>query len=196
MVLGKRNFFRLTQGTLRPLWFNLFLALVLGSGLYSCAGLARDMGMDHPTDLQMRAGVTGTESEPTPLDPFKTYDLVMAGDECRFFTMVVPSKWYWKVYLTVANRDDARRGKVTAIIQQTTPPWGVLPNIGLSKEFDLEREGLQAVLGVGNSGEDRTALFRLCQEGAPVHITIASQISATRALMGPGDIQTPGPLGE
>jgi hypothetical protein len=76
------------------------------------------------------------------------------------------------------------------------PALGALPNIGLSKEFDLEREGLQAVLGVGNSGEDRTALFQLCQEGAPVHITISSQISATRALMGPGDIQTPGPLGE
>jgi hypothetical protein len=144
----------------------------------------------------MRAGVTGTESNPTPLDPFKTYDLVMTGEECRFFTMVVPSKWYWKVYLTVANRDDTRRGKLTAVIQQTNPPWGVLPNIGLSKEFDLAREGLQAVLGVGNSGDDRTALFQLCQEGAPVHITIASQISATRALMGPGDIQTPGPLGE
>ncbi len=173
-----------------------FCTLGVISGLTSCAGLARDMGIDHPSDLQQRTGITGTIANPTPLNPFITYDLVMAANECRFFTMVVPSKWYWKVYLTVSNRDDTRRGKLTAMIQQTNPPWGVLPNIGLGKQFDLAREGLQAILGVGNPGEDRVALFQLCQEGAPVHIIIASQISATRALMGPGDIQTPVPFGE
>ena len=177
----------------------LFLCLcvsMVALGLSSCAGLARDMGIDHPSDLQQRAGITGAIANPTPLNPFTTYDLVMAGNECRFFTMVVPSKWYWKVYLTVATRDDTRRGELTAAIQQTNPPWGVLPNIGTQKSFDLAREGLQAILGVGNPGEDRVALFQLCQQGAPVHITIASQISATRALMGPGDIQTPVPFGQ
>jgi hypothetical protein len=154
------------------------------------------MGIDHPPDIQQRSGITGTIANPTPLNPFISYDLVMAANECRFFTMVVPSKWYWKVYLTVATRDDTRRGELTAAIQQTNPPWGVLPNIGIAKDFDLAREGLQAILGVGNPGEDRVALFQLCQEGAPVHITISSQISATRALMGPGDIQTPVPFGE
>ncbi len=178
-------------------WIPLCLcASVVALMSASCAGLARDIGMDTGSDIQQRAGITGTASNPTPLDPFKTYDLVMAADECRFFTMKIPHKWYWKVYLTVANRDDARRGKLTAVIQQTNPPWGDLPNIGLSKEFDLAREGLQAILGVGNPSEDRLAYFQLCQDGAPVHITISSQISATKALMGPGDIQTPGPLGE
>ena len=141
--------------------------------------------MVEETDMEQRAGITGTENNPTPLDPFKKYDLVMAANECRFFAIKVPHNWFWRVYLTVANREEIRRGQLRAQIAQPDPPWGQLPGAGFEKYFDLGREGLQVALGVGNKAETRTALFKLCQQGAPLHVTIESQISATTDLMGP-----------
>lgn len=160
--------------------------------LPSCFGLDRDMGFVQVPDLQQRDGITGTEDNPTPLDPFKRYDLVMAANECRFFTMKVPSKWYWKVYLTAANREENRRGSLAAEIAPANPAWAPLPATSFGKNFDLAgREGLQAVLAVGNNQDDRLAYFKLCQDGAPLHITIQSEVSATHALLGPnGDSQT------
>ncbi|HJT24335.1 MAG TPA: hypothetical protein VJ873_07140, partial [bacterium] len=139
-------------------------------GLTSCFGIDRDMGLVQVPDLQQREGITGTQDNPTPLDPFKRYDLVMAADECRFFTMKVPSQWYWKIYLTAADREEARRGSLTAEIAPANPPWIPLPATVFKKNFDLGgREGLQAVLAVGNSQADRIATFQLCQDGAPLH---------------------------
>jgi hypothetical protein len=185
----KMNFYRQVARVL------LFGAVAFG--LCSCAEIARDMGFVHDSDLQMRSGISGTETNPTPLDPFQTYSLVMAADECRFFTLKVPSGWYWKLFLTVANRDETRRGQLTAEIPQVDPAWAPLPASSFKTSFDLGREGSQAVLGIGNPGPSRTALFRLCQNGAPLRITIESQISATNALMGPDlqgkDFEIPGP---
>jgi len=150
------------------------------------------MGLVQVPDLQQREGVTGNQDNPTPLDPFKRYDLVMAANECRFFTMKVPSKWYWKIYLTAANREESRRGSLAAEIAPANPPWIPLPATSFGKHFDLAgREGLQAILAVGNKEEDRLAFFKLCQDGAPLHITIQSEVSATHALLGPnGDSQS------
>ena len=179
-----------TLRTLCPLWFNLVLLLVLGVGLSSCFGIDKDMGLVTVPDLQQRVGITGTQDNPTPLDPFKRYDLVMAANECRFFTMKVPSQWYWKVYLTAANHEEARRGSLAAAIAPANPPWSPLPATSFQKSFDLAgREGIQAVLAVGNTQADRLAYFQLCQDGAPLHITIQSEVSATRALLGPNSSQ-------
>jgi hypothetical protein len=173
-------------------------ALPLLLSLTSCFGIDRDMGLVNLPDIQQREGITGTASNPTPLDPFKQYDLVMAAEECRSFTMKVPSNWYWKIYLTVANREESRRGSLTATIAPANPPWSPLPATSFNKNFDLSgREGSQVVLAVGNNQDDREALFQLCQDGAPLHITIQSEVSATHALLGPnGDSQgitaTPG----
>lgn len=156
-------------------------------GLSSCAGIARDIGLDNPSDLQQREGPTGTLDNPAPLDPFQRYDLVMAANECRFFSMKVPSKWYWKVFLTVANRSDKQRGRLTAAIVQDKPDWEPLPATSFNKNFDLGREGVQVVLAVGNNGPDRQALLQLCQDGAPLHITLQSEVSGTRVLIGPND---------
>jgi hypothetical protein len=56
----------------------------------SCAEMARDMGIDGATDVQLRSGLTGTQNAPAALDPFKKYELVMTANESRFFTMKVP----------------------------------------------------------------------------------------------------------
>jgi hypothetical protein len=176
-----------TLSTLCPLWFNLVFLFALSLGLSSCGGLTRDIGLDNPTDLQQREGPTGTLDNPTPLDPFQRYDLVMAANECRYFTMKVPTKWYWKVFLTVANRSDTRRGKLTAAIAPVKPDWSPLPATSFNKSFDLGREGVQVVLAVGNDGPDRQALLQLCQDGAPLHITLQSEVSGTQVLIGPND---------
>ena len=173
------------------------LAVLLSLGLTSCFGLDRDMGLAQVPDLQQKEGITGTQDNPTPLDPFKRYDLVMASNECRFFTMKVPSNWYWKIYLTAANREENRRGSLSAEIAPANPPWVPLPATSFSKHFDLSgREGLQAILAVGNSQADRLAFFKLCQDGAPLHITIQSEVSATKALLGPDQSQAVTTQGE
>lgn len=149
--------------------------------------MAKDMGLQQSTDLEQRMGITGTAENPAVIDPFDRYDLVMAANECRYFEIKVPEKWFWKLFLTAANRDDARHGQLTAQIAPSTPQWDPVQGTSFAKNFDLGREGLQAVLAVGNSGPTRYALLRLCQQGAPLHITLQSQISATSDLMGPDD---------
>ncbi len=57
--------------------------------LSSCAEMARDMDIDGATDVQLRSGLRGTTKDPAALDPFQRYDLVMAANECRTFTMKV-----------------------------------------------------------------------------------------------------------
>jgi hypothetical protein len=153
--------------------------------LSSCAEIGRDMGLEDVPDIQLRAGITGTQNNPVVLDPFKKYNLVMAANECRFFTMKVPEHWYWKIYLTVANRKVGQTGHLEAEIAQTDPPWGTLPAVNIKKTFDLDQGGVQAVLGVGNEHATRLALLKLCQDGVPLKIAIESQVSSTTGLIGP-----------
>ncbi len=172
----------------KPSWFRFTLRLcvfVLALGLTSCNEMARDMGLEELSDIDQRVGIKGTETNPTPLDPFKKYTLVMAANECRFFTIKVPHNWFWRAYLTVANPAETRRGQLKAEIARPDIPWAPLPGIGSERYFDLGREGVEAAIGIGNRNETRTALIKLCQQGAPLHITIESQISATTDLMGP-----------
>jgi len=169
-------------------WLRLALCLcvsVVILSLSSCSEVVSDIGLEQVPDIQQRKGPTGTVDQPAVLDPFKRYDLVMAANECRFLTITVPSQWYWKVFLTVANREENRRGRLDAEFLQVNPPWSSVPASAFSKSFDLGREGVQAVLGVGNTGPDRPALLRLCQQGAPLLVTIESQVSAAVTLLGP-----------
>jgi hypothetical protein len=118
--------------------------------------------------------------------------MVLAGGECRFLILKVPSQWYWKVFLTAADRSDAQKGHLTAEIAQVNPPWAPLSGTLFKRQFDLNRaEGDQAVLGVGNPGPDRFALLKLCQNGAPLIVTLQSEISATDALLAPQGMSAP-----
>jgi hypothetical protein len=171
--------------------FWCLFASVAALSLTSCTGIARDMGLEEVPDYQQRSGITGTADQPAVLDPFKSYDLVMAADECRFFQMKVPADWYWKVFLTAANPDQSRSGKLRAQILQSDPPWGALRATSFEKEFDLTREGDQGALAVVNKGDTRVAIMKFCQQGAPLHITIQSQVSAMNDPFGPPAIPTP-----
>lgn len=151
----------------------------------SCAEVARDMGIDGLSDVQLRAGLTGTEAHPAALDPFQKYELVMAANECRFFIVKVPAGWYWKVYVTAASRAETIEGRLTASINQQNPPWDSLPGTSFEKAMVLHHDGDQALLAVGNSVQTRYAVLRLCQEGAPVNVNIESQTSTTTNLLGP-----------
>lgn len=165
--------------------------------LPSCSGIARDMGIEETSDLEQREGTTGGSMDnPQPLDPFKRYDIVLSANECRVYSLKIPSKWSWKVSLTVANRTDGRRGRLTADILPKEPSWGELAGCYSSKSFDLGREGSQVLLGIGNPGEDRVAFLKLCQDGAPLKVTMTSQISASKALLGPNGSVTPIPGGD
>jgi len=119
------------------------------------------------------------------LDPFKKYDLLMAANESRYFVMMVPANWYWKVYVTAASRRENAEGRLSADISQATPPWASLPGTTFSKTMILHHDGDQALLAVGNTVQTRSALLRLTQEGAPVNVTIESQVSSTTNLLGP-----------
>jgi hypothetical protein len=143
------------------------------------------MGIDDSPEVELRAGPTGTQTNPSPLDPFKRYDLIMAANECRFFSMKVPEKWFWKVYLTGASRKEGTQARVTGEIGSSEAPFSTVPQTTFEKTMILTREGDQVVLGVGNKGPARVALLRVCQEGAPVHVTIESQVSSTSDLLGP-----------
>ena len=153
--------------------------------LGSCAEVARDMGIDDSPDIELRSGLMGTQSNPVSLDPFKRYDLIMAANECRFFSMKVPERWFWKVYLTGANRRENAQARISASIGQSGQTFASVPETYFEKTMILNREGDQVVLGVGNKGPARLAVLRICQDGAPVHVTIESQVSSTADLMGP-----------
>jgi hypothetical protein len=153
--------------------------------LCSCAELSQDIGLTKAPDIDQRKGLTGTLQHPGILDPFQKYQLVMAANECRYFKVKVPRRWFWKVFLTVVNRDEKEHGRLTAEIGPSQPPWSPIAGTVFGKAFELGHEGVQAVLGVGNRLQDRTAILKLCQEGPPLRITIESQISSTGKLMGP-----------
>ena len=164
-------------------FFVLLSAAVLF--LSSCAEVAKDMGFDQPSDIEQRTGPAGTENNPVVLDPFRKYNFVMAANECRFFMIKVPEKWYWKAFLTAVSPESSRRGKLSAEIVPTDPPWTSLADCVMGKNFQLDREGVQAVLGVFNRYPKRPAVLRLCQEGAPVHVTINSQVSIVTETLKP-----------
>ena len=153
------------------------LILLLSMGLSSCSTLGTDLGFVHLSDIQQRSGITGTLEEPGTLDPFQRYDLVMAADECRYLQMNLPEKWYWKIFITGANREESDKSKLTARLLPTDPDWQALPLSTTQKEFDLKREGIEGVLGVANTGPTRMAVLELCQEGSPVRVTIQSEVS-------------------
>ena len=174
----------------RKLYLCLCASVVM-MGLPGCFGLDKDMGLTEVPDLQLREGPTGTADNPAPLDPFKRYDLVLAANECRVFSLKIPAKWYWTISLTAANREEARRGKLTADILPKDADWATPPGSYLHKDFDLGHEGMEVSMGVGNNGATRPALLQLCQEGAPLRVTITSQISATKALVVPNSTPLP-----
>lgn len=152
----------------------------------SCSEVSKELGSSTASATETRVGITGTEQNPAVLDPFTKYEMVMAGGECRFLVMKIPSRWYWKAFLTAANRDETQKGHLTAEIAQPNPPWVALPGTLLKRNFDLNRaEGDQAVLSAGNPGPGRLALLKLCQDGAPLIVTLQSEISATGALLAP-----------
>jgi hypothetical protein len=154
-------------------------------GLSSCSDVSKELVSDTKTDKDLREGITGTQQDPGVLDPFSKYEMVMAGGECRFLVMKIPSRWYWKAFITAADRDETQKGHLTAEIQNN-PPWAPLPGTLMKKDFDLKgAEGDQAVLAAGNPGSDRLALLKLCQDGAPLIVTLQSEISATGALLAP-----------
>lgn len=158
--------------------------------LSSCAEMGRDMGIEDVTEVEMRSGLTGTSAKPGVIDPFQKYELVMAANECRYFIMKVPHNWYWKVYVTAACRKEAAEGRLSADISQLDPPWATLPGTTLSKDMILHHDGDQALLAVGNADQTRYAILRLCQEGAPVNVSIESQTSTTAGLLGPDSDNT------
>jgi hypothetical protein len=166
--------------------------------LASCSEIEKSLGAGAKNDVELREGISGTQQNPASLDPFVKYEIVMAGGECRFLSIKVPSRWYWKAYITVADRNETQNGHLSAEIGEIEPAWAQLPGTFLKKNFDLNRgEGDQAVLAVGNTGPDRVAVMKLCQDGPPLFVTLRSEISATGALLAP-DVNglatpTPGP---
>jgi hypothetical protein len=173
------------RGKYRSLLLLCFCASVVIFGCVSCFGLDKDMGLTETPDLELREGPRGTLDDPAPLDPFKRYDLVLAANETRVFSLKVPSKWFWKISLTVSNREVAQRGKLSADILPKDGGWVTIPGTYLEKDFDLSQEGLGVMLGVGNPGGTKNALLQLTQQGAPLRVTITSEISATKALVVP-----------
>jgi hypothetical protein len=164
--------------------------------LSSCADISKEVGSGSKSDVEVREGITGTEQNPAVLDPFTKYEMVMTGGECRYLVMKIPSRWYWKAFITAADRDETQKGHLEAEIAQGNPAWAPLPGTLFKKDFNLNRgEGDQAVLAAGNSGPDRLALLKLCQDGAPLIVTLQSEISATGALLAPdvNGLATPTP---
>lgn len=154
--------------------------------LASCSDISKELGSGQKSDGDLREGISGTQQNPGVLDPFAKYEMVMAGGECRFLVMKIPARWYWKAFITAADRDETQKGHLTAEIAQVNPPWAPLPGTLFKKDFNLNRgEGDQAVLSAGNAGPDRLALLKLCQDGASLKVTLQSEISATGALLGP-----------
>jgi hypothetical protein len=146
----------------------------------------KGVGLVKKPDIERREGSGGSPSRPETLNPFSTYRLVLAGDECRFFQMRVPSKWYWKLYVTAANEDQGMESKLTATFQTSEDGWKPLVPLETHKEISVADSSSQAALGVANEGDDRMLTLRLCQNGTPVIVTLESQVSAYgHALLNP-----------
>lgn len=151
----------------------------------SCTQVAQDLGLQAPPpDIERRKGPTGTADSPVTLNPFEKYQLVMAAGECRYFSMKIPERWYWKVFLTSVNKEP-RFGKLTAEISGGPLAWAKLPGVASTQSYELHQEGTQGVVGVGNLGPTRTALLKLCQQGAPLQVTLVSEVSSSAQLIAP-----------
>jgi hypothetical protein len=171
---------------------HFYILLFLSLGLTSCRTLGTDLGFVHLTDIQQREGPTGTLAQPAPLDPFKSYDLVMAANECRYFQMNLPQGWYWKLFVTAVNRSKDTSGVLKAGLLPSTPAWAAVPLCLSQKEFDLKTEGEEEVLGVANQGPTRPAVLELCQEGSPIRVTLKSEVSPINGeLMNPLGMKLP-----
>jgi hypothetical protein len=138
----------------------------------------KGVGLVKKPEVERREGSGGPASLPEILNPFTTYRLVLAGDECRFFQMRVPSKWYWKLYVTAANEDKGMESKLTAAFETSEEGWKPLVPLETHKEFPVADASSQAALGVANDGDDRMLTLKLCQNGSPVIVTLESQVSA------------------
>ncbi|HVM32870.1 MAG TPA: hypothetical protein VMU88_07030 [bacterium] len=155
-----------------------FLLLLLGSlGLSACATAPAPQAADLP-GVSQREGLTGTAGDPATLNPFKHYDLVLAAGENRYFQVDLPQGWYWKLFVTAVDSDDNDGAELKAGILPAEPAWRSLPLSESAKDFKLKpKEGDQQVLGVANLGPDRMAVVELSQTGAPVQVSLRSEIS-------------------
>lgn len=151
--------------------------LLLSLGLVSCRTLGTDLGLVRLSDIQQREGLTGTQSAPAVLDPFKRYDLVLAADESRYFQMNLPQGWYWKLFVTAVNRSPNIPGQLNARLLPSTPDWEAVPLCLSQKQFNLKAESDQEVLGAANTGPTRPAILELVQTGAPIQVTLQSEVS-------------------
>ncbi|HET9869245.1 MAG TPA: hypothetical protein VFR02_01930, partial [bacterium] len=131
-----------------------------------------------------RQGLLGTQAAPAPLNPFKDYDLVMAGGEDRYFKMNLPAGWYWKLFVTAVDRSNDQKGTLTAALLPSVPPWQSLPLCRDQKQFNLKpKEGDQDVLGAANNGPDHPVVVELSQRGPPILVTLHSEISPLSGLL-------------
>jgi hypothetical protein len=136
------------------------------------------VGLTRKPDLEMREGSGVPPGRPETLSPFVTYRLVMAGNECRFFQMRVPSKWYWKLYVTASDQEWGAEADLNASFDTSSDGWQPLVPLETHKEFSVSDASSQAALGAANAGDDRMLTLKLCQSGAPIKIILESQVSA------------------
>jgi hypothetical protein len=92
--------------------------------------------------------------------------------------MKLPEQWFWKLTVTATNRSEKKNGRLVAKILPSRPAWSPLASFNSEKEFNLGRESVQAVIGVGNKGPTRMVLLQLCQEGALLRVRLEGQVFA------------------
>lgn len=163
------------MGREKPILALCLLALVLSTG---CVKTLRSVGLAPKPDLEWRKGPGGDVANPETLSPFKTYRLVMAGDECRFFKVRVPSQWYWKLVVTASAETEGLEAEVTAAFDLQGEGWEPLVPFENHKTFSVAQASSQAAIAVANTGVDRMLTLRLCQKGTPVKVVLSSQVSA------------------
>jgi hypothetical protein len=153
------------------------LLFLLSLGMVSCATVQPAGDAAQAAALAEREGITGTLEKPATLNPFKRYEMVLAGGEIRYFQMSIPQGWYWKLFVTAVNRSQDTQGQLDAGIIPSVPAWETVSLCDTQKEFNLKGEGDQDVLGAANSGPTRMALVELRQKGASIRVTLQSEIS-------------------
>lgn len=155
----------------------LLAAAVFGA---ACGPALRTAGLKEGPPESRRSGLMGFRHDPAPLNPFETTELVMAGDECRFYRLKVPSGWTWKLRLTAASRRPGVPAEVHARILPESPPWGEVPNAARERVLRLASGGTQVLLGVANPLGDRMAVLELCQVGGDVGLILESEVAPYR----------------
>jgi hypothetical protein len=162
--------------------FKMGLILILsGLMMSSCRSLLIQMGLKQVPDLELRAGLMGTQAHPALLNPFKTYSMVLAAQDYRFFKVKFPAHWYWKVFVTVVNQKK-RRGELWIRIFPSRTHWGILIPLRSENEFEVSQEGTQGSVGVINRGRTKTAYLELKQSGAPLQVLLQSEMAPETAL--------------